>query len=197
MPDAMWAVLREDSRPWYFVQLSLVASILYFWTLLKPTLPGQLFLATREPLGHAAEGVVWAAILMLFRFAYVMQPNYRTSSLPEHPFARGPLTFWVLSFVIAGAVEEIWRACCILSLPSGWPGSVISVGGTSIAFVFAHLSGIPGWITGIREEILWELLFAITLGALFVQSGSLILPFLAGLLFNIFNFCLVRYIRAG
>jgi Type II CAAX prenyl endopeptidase Rce1-like len=197
MPDAMWPTLIEESRAWYFVQLSIVASILFLWTLYKPILLDQLFSATKNPFRYAAEGIGAGLILIVCRFTYIMHPNFRTSRLQEHSFARGPFIIWLLTFIVAGAVEEVWRACCILPLRSSELGTIISVGGTSIGFLLAHMSGIPGRTVGIREELLWELLFGIALGALFVSLGSLIAPFFAGLLFNILNLCLIRYWRVG
>lgn len=99
---------------------------------------------------------------------------------------------WFLIFVAAGAVEEIWRACCILSLQASDFSSTTAVAATSIAFVFAHMSGVPGRIVGIREEALWELLFGLALGILFVEFGNLTTPYVAALEFNIGNFYLVR-----
>jgi hypothetical protein len=193
MPDSLQATLLEDSRLWYFAQLLIVVSILSLWVLYKPFLLDQLFSAMKDPFHHLAEGIGAAAVLTLSRFVYIMLPNFRTSRLHEHSFAKGPLRIWLLTFLVAGAVEEIWRACCILSLRESGLGSTISIAVTSVAFVLAHMSGIPGRMVGIREELFWEFLFGITLGTLFVQLDSLIAPYIAGLIFNIFNLCLVRY----
>ncbi|HYL85218.1 MAG TPA: CPBP family intramembrane glutamic endopeptidase [Candidatus Angelobacter sp.] len=193
MPDALRTTLIEDSRLWHFVQLLIVASILFLWTLYKPALPDRLLSTMKDPLRHSVEGIAAAAILILSRFAYIMLPNFRTGRLQEHSFAEGPLPIWLLTFVMAGAVEEVWRASCILSIQASEFGRVISVGGTSVAFVLAHMSGIPGRMLGIREELYWELLFGIALGTLFILTESLIAPYIAGLIFNIFNLCLIRY----
>ncbi len=194
MPDAMQASLVEDSRLWYFAQLLIVATILFLWAIFKPSLLDQLLSAMTNPFRHSVEGIAAAAILILSRMAYIMQPNFRTSRLQEHSFAKGPLTIWLLTFVLAGVIEEVWRACCILSVQAGGLGNIISVGGTSLSFVLAHMSGIPGRTVGIWEELLWELLFGIALGTIFIQLNSLIAPYIAGLIFNIFNLCLIRWV---
>src|SRR5690348_7422285 len=130
----------------------------------------------KDPFRYSVKGIAAAAILILARFTYVMHPNFRTVRLKEHSFARGPLINWLLAFVVAGALEEVWRACCILSLQASELASIISVGGTSVAFVLAHMSGIPGRTVGIREELLWEFLFGIVLGTLFARLDNLVAP---------------------
>jgi hypothetical protein len=195
MPDAMRSALLEDSRIWYFVPLSIVAFVLFLWTLYKPVLHEQLLGAVKEPLHHSVEGITVAVILMLLRFGYVMQPYFRVNRLQEHSFASGSLTLWLLTFIVAGAVEEVWRACCIFSVQAVGAGSIVSIGGTTLAFVFAHMSGIPGRMVGIREELLWEILFGVALGSLFLWLGNLVAPYVASLLFNVFNLFLIRTMR--
>lgn len=192
MPEAVRAKLVEDSRLWYFVQLLILVSILFLWVLFAPTLLNQLFSATKNVFRHFSEGIAVAAILILARLAYIMLPNFRKSRIQEHSFASGPLAIWLVTFFIGGAVEEVWRACCILSLKESEVPSVISVGGTSVAFALAHMSGMPGRTVGLREEVLWEFLFGIALGTLFTQLDNLISPYVASLAFNIFNLWLIR-----
>lgn len=194
VPEAMRAKLAEDSRFWYFAQLLILVSILFLWVLFAPTLLNQLFAATKNVFRHSSEGFVAAAILILARLAYTMLPNFRKSRLQEHSFASGPLAIWLVTFFIGGAVEEVWRACCILSLRESALPNTISIGGTSVAFAFAHMSGMPGRTVGLREEVLWEFLFGIALGTLFTQLDSLIAPYVASLTFNIFNLWLIRQV---
>lgn len=182
----------EENKIWYFFQILIVVCVLLLWARHDPALLGQLSLGTKNPVRYFAEGIVAGSILLLSRFAYVTHPRHRTSRLRDHPFARGPLGTWLLIFVAAGAVEEIWRACCILSLQANEFSSATAIAATSIAFVFAHMCGVPGRIVGIREEALWEFLFGLALGVLFVEFGNLTTPYVAALLFNIGNLYLVR-----
>lgn len=193
MPPSVRNAAEKNGRILFFLQLSIVVSILFLFTRHDSALLNQLTFATRNPLRYSMIGIAAGLILILCRLVYILSPAFRTDRLPEHSFARGPLMIWLLSFVAAGAVEEVWRACCILSMQWGRLGGIASVGATSLAFAFAHFAGIPGRTIGIREEILWEFIFGIALGTLFIQFGSLTAPFLAGLLFNTLNLCLIRY----
>jgi hypothetical protein len=192
MPNAMRADLIEESRVWYFVPILIVASILSLWILCTPILRDAAVGALRDPTRSFMEGAAVAAVLVVSRFAYVMNPFYRISLLQEHSFASGPLNLWFLSFAVGGAVEEVWRACSILSLQAIEPGSILPIGITSTVFVLAHMSGIPGRTVGIREELFWELLVGIALGTLFLRLHNLIVPYIASLTFNILNLYFIR-----
>jgi Type II CAAX prenyl endopeptidase Rce1-like len=191
LPQAELAAAAEN-RAWYFFQISIVVCVLCLWARYHPSLLAQLSLGTKNAVRCSTAGIVAGSLLLLARFAYVSHPRHRTSRLTEHPFTRGSVRTWFLIFVAVGALEEIWRASCILSLQVNDSSSTTAIAVTSIAFVFAHMSGVPGRIVGIQEEALWELLFGLALGILFIAFGNLITPYVAGLEFNIGNFYLMR-----
>jgi len=73
-------------------------------------------------------------------------------------------------------------------------GTMFSVAAVSAAFLFANLSGMPSRIPGAPIEALWQVLLGAVLAGLFLETKTVVAPYIAGLLFNTANIYLVRHL---
>jgi len=116
------------------------------------------------------------------------------SGLSKHPLYRGPVGTWALTFLVGGIVEEVWRALSLIAMQDSGFSTIFAIAATSVSFVFANLSGIPSRIPGTAIEGLWEFMLGTVLAGLFLESKTVVVPYLAGLLFNTANLYLVRHV---
>jgi len=91
-------------------------------------------------------------------------------------------------------VEEVWRALSLIAMQDSGFSTIFAIAATSVSFVFANLSGIPSRIPGTAIEGLWEFMLGTVLAGLFLESKTVVVPYLAGLLFNTANLYLVRHV---
>jgi hypothetical protein len=108
----------------------------------------------------------------------------------QHPLSRGPMLLWVLTFVLGGAFEEPWRAFCLVSArEAGWH-SFIAVALSAGAFAFAQETGFPARST--TYEDVWQFGVGVFLAILFLEFDTVVIPYLAFLVYNIANLMLIR-----
>jgi membrane protease YdiL (CAAX protease family) len=107
-------------------------------------------------------------------------------------FVRGPILLWLSVFIIGGFVEEVWRALCITSFKSndytGLSADLI----TAVAFSIAHVSGLPARVAPGIAVVFAEMLVGLILGALFLWSGNLVVPFMSSIVYFISTFFIQR-----
>jgi hypothetical protein len=110
-----------------------------------------------------------------------------------HPQSKGPVALWLLTFFLGGVVEEPWRAFSLLAWrQEGW-GELSAVIATSIGFVIAQESGgFPSRIASTDYERLWQFLMGVFLAILFLRFGTIVIPYVAFLIFNVANFVFIR-----
>jgi len=110
----------------------------------------------------------------------------------KHSQSRGSILLWIATFVLAGLFEEPWRAVSLTTcIDAGW-GQILAVSATAAAFVFAQTSGIPSRVSTANYEGTWEFIVGLFLAILFLKFGTIVVPFVASLIYNIVNLLFIR-----
>jgi hypothetical protein len=192
-PAVQYQAAKEDrGRKLIFVKLSVCALLLAVWiSFFHFDLVG---LGLRIRMLPRAIGIGFLASILLLggRYAFMRLLVGSGSKSGESYMVRGWMGTWILIFIFSGVVEEIWRGLSINALKLWGGNDVTVVILTSIAFLFAHLSGIPSRVRGTRGEGLWETLVGVGLAILFIASGTVIVPYVASVLYYLVCCAAVR-----
>jgi hypothetical protein len=192
MPRALQDQLARTGRWFLVAKLALVAVMVFFWTRAEGISPSEIGLGAKPWSLLCLLGVGGGAVLLICRLVYLrVVPSIRRDSL-NHPLCRGPLSFWIFTFVVGGPAEELWRASSLLLLEQADHGVVLGILITSTAFAIARLSGIPARTSGNHGEVLWEVFLGGALAGFFLASKTLWVPCLAGFVFNGANLLMLR-----
>jgi Type II CAAX prenyl endopeptidase Rce1-like len=198
--EAMPADLRERSarNGQYILVAKLGALFLIFALWTSRLVPEIIALPPAHPYGGLA-GAAAAGLLMgvcraalepcLSRKAAASRAGPRYDGLfgdwlRRHPLLRGSPTLWIVVLAVSAPAEELWRAFCLRSLGALGRGATLSILVTSVAFAFAHLSGLPSRIRGTAGDIMVEVAVGAALGILFVACGSASMTCVANLCFG-------------
>jgi membrane protease YdiL (CAAX protease family) len=191
----------DESGRWLLIgKLLLAAVLLLAWMKWYGFTPEQLGIFSLSVRASFAMGSVAGALLvcgrMVFQGLVHLLPGVPPSH-PKHPQSKGPVPIWFLTFIVAAAFEEPWRAFCLLAfVEAGW-SQITAVTVTSIAFVHAQRSGFPPRIPGPNFEEVWEFIVGVFLAVLFLRLGTVVVPFVASLAYNMANLAVIRRATAS
>ena len=130
-------------------------------------------------------------LLMLACRRLISLLSARAMSAEKHDyFLRGSLVLWLAVFLVGGFVEELWRVLCILAFQQNGYTAFSANLLTAFCFGIAHVSGIPSRVSpgGVGAEMILGLI----LGALFIWSDNILVPYLASVIYFISTFLRVR-----
>jgi hypothetical protein len=192
LPPKLMAASERRGRWFIFIRLATAAVLIVVWMQISGFEISALGLRTSRTLTMCLMGVLAGVLVVGARMGYQSLSSHVRREPLSHPLSRGPAWIWTLTFLVAGAVEEPWRAMSLQALVDAGYNSLFAVLLTSIAFMFARLSGIPGRIPGTVREGFWEALTGAALAALFLTTRTVFAPYIAGLIFNVANLYLVR-----
>jgi hypothetical protein len=113
-------------------------------------------------------------------------------SLKNEYFVRGSVSLWLTVFLVGAPVEEFWRAVCISGLLQNDHSALSADMSTAIAFSIAHQTGLPSRIAPGLGIAGFEVVVGLTLGALFMWSGNVVVPCLASVIYYVSSFFLDR-----
>lgn len=103
----------------------------------------------------------------------------------DNYYLRGPFILWCLIFVVGGFAEEYWRAVCITGLQRNDFGPLSANLMTSMAFVLAHLSGLPSRIGAGGPNLGFEFIVGFAFGSLFIWSGNVTTSLIANVVYYV------------
>jgi len=112
--------------------------------------------------------------------------------LRTHPYLRGPVLFWLATFLAGGAAEEFWRAVCIGAFQQNDYSPILAILLTAPAFSVAHASGMPPRLPGGLAHMGVEIIIGSVLGLVFVWSGSLLSLWIASVIYYTSDFYWLR-----
>jgi hypothetical protein len=194
MPDCVQLPMEDTGRRLYFLKFLVVAVLLVVWAKIFGVSLGTFVL-------QIDVNRIWSltfgmtAILVVARVIVLCSSRRIRERLLQHGFLRGHFLTWLSIIVLGGLVEETWRAATLnASFHAGF-GSLAALIGTSAAFVFCHLLGIPGRNQGFREEVFWEFGVGLTLGGLFIAFRTPLVPIFVNILYHSANLTLTRRLR--
>jgi hypothetical protein len=187
------AVSERRGRWFIFIRLATAALLIILWIQISGFEVSDLGLRRSRAPSMYLVGVLTGVLVVGARIGYQSLSSHVGREPLSHPLSRGPAWIWILTFLGAGAVEEPWRAMSLHALTDAGCNSLLGVLLTSIAFMFARLSGIPSRIPGTVREGLWEALTGAVLAALFLTTRTVLAPYIAGLTFNVASLYLVRH----
>lgn len=135
-------------------------------------------------------GVV-GGLLMLGCRRLISSLSARATSAERHDyFLRGSLILWLAIFLVGGLVEELWRALCIISFQQNGYSAFSANLLTAFCFGIAHVSGIPSRVS--PGGVTAEMILGLILGALFIWSDNILVPYLASVIYFTSTFLRVR-----
>jgi hypothetical protein len=192
------AVEREFERGgqwWLPVKSLIAAALLLVWTRKYGFSAADLGVASRPVLASCETGFVGGALLVcarvLFQRLVRLVPHVR-SDPSRYPELREPVLVWLILFVLGGAFEESWRAFCLLACrDAGW-NLALAVVLSSEAFVFGQTIGLPMRVPIDNFEEVWLFFLGLSLAVLFLVFGTVLVPYVASLVFHAANFFLIR-----
>jgi len=196
IPFTLRVQFEEDGRLWLLANLGFVLGAVLLWMRARGVPGSEIGLAVNNWLQLFLAGVAGGAFLAACRVAYVkLIPPCRSDLLA--PLSRGPLSIWVLTFLVGGLAEESWRAVCLRTFQGNDHRTILWIFLTSIAFVVGRLSGFPARASGSHPEVFWKALHGGILAGYFLAFGTLWVPYIAGLAHDVTNlFTLRRLARA-
>ena len=186
----------EERDRWLLIgKLLLAATLLFAWMKRYGFSAALLGVFSRSIRASAATGLIAGALLICGKLVFqglIRRILWAPSALSEHPQSRGPVLIWLITLVVGGTFEEPWRAACLLACrEAGW-SQLLAVTATSVAFVVAQESGFPARIRTDSFEEVWVFLTGVFLAVLFLDFGTILIPFVASLSYSIANLALVR-----
>jgi CAAX prenyl protease-like protein len=128
-------------------------------------------------------GILGGVFLFLFRAAYrVVVPGMRPIER-QYPLLAGSAGLWLVSFVLGGLSEELWRGFCIAATYETQRDMTHAIIWISISFAVGRLGGLPGRIHGEVADVISEVITGAFLACLFIFSRSVISTIVASVIY--------------
>lgn len=130
------------------------------------------------------------AIFALRRASISVFRSIEAAEASDH-MLRGSRALWFAILIVGGLSEEVWRGLTIYAFRQNGYAWLSADVMTGCAFAFAHMCGRPARIPA-GDVGGFEVLVGLVMGALFVWSGSLLVPILGNVTYYVSHFLWLR-----
>lgn len=196
IPPGIMETLEIGGRWFYLVRFGIMGAFLAAWMKMYAIPMGAIGIPPKNWARSCELSAVALAFLVILRIVFQRLSPRTRLVLTAHGLSRGPVATWLYILVVGGITEEVWRALCLVAMQGTWNSYMSGVLLSSIAFAYANVAGLPGRVSGYLEEVVWEIILGVVLAGLFLTSGTVFVPYVSGLGFNIFNLYFIRRLLA-
>jgi membrane protease YdiL (CAAX protease family) len=137
-------------------------------------------------------GILGGVLLFVFRRGLSLLSRSIAASESNDFALRGPTALWLTIFLAGALSEELWRALCITGLEHNGYSLFAADILPALFFSLAHMSGLPPRMPAGLAIAGVEVIVGLTLGAIYIWSGSVVSSILASLIFYTVSFLWLR-----
>jgi membrane protease YdiL (CAAX protease family) len=183
---------ERNGRFLWLVRYVILILVCIFFARRYPIAPSMVMPATRPFTFTLLAGVSGGMLLLACRSGMRFAFAGLASNENQYDLLKGPAIFWLITFILGGFAEELWRASSILALIETDHTVNFAIVVSSIAFGLGRLGGIPSRIHGETVDTVAEVLTGIILGGLYVWSRSVLAASLASIIYYTSLFYFLR-----